>query len=473
MSFKKGASCLNEIELRDLLVILKRKSWIIVLVTLLLLLTCCVLTFCVMEPQYEAFATFVVGVGRPLSHNENFEYSDVLLNEKLVSTYEEIAKSISISDTVVKNLNLNITYEEFAKKVKVVQVENTQVIKIKIRDKDPVLAARIANEFSKNFLTHIMAIMKMENVQILDRAKVPVKPISPRPALYLAISGLLGVFSSVFMILIYQYFDTSIKTPKDVENNLGLPVIGRVFTFTKGKDEGNRGVILQAGTWSPIAEAIRGLRANIQFLSASKNIKTIVITSAGIGEGKSTISAGLAVSVAQVNKKVLLIDCDLRRPALHTYFGGSNDTGITNYLSEDVAYRDLIQYGKTDYLYFLPSGPIPPNPAELLASYKFEIFLKDIVQEYDMVIMDSPPIGLVTDAAVLSTVSDGVIFVCSVKQCTIEAAKYALSLIRDVNARVLGVVLNKIPLKESPYYKHRKYSYYGNIHYRVFKREEG
>ena len=223
---------------------------------------------------------------------------------------------------------------------------------------------------------------------------------------------------------------------------------------------GNIGILASINPKSPSAEAYRILRTNIQFTNIDKTIKSIVITSPGPGEGKSTIIVNLAVAMAHNNKRVLLIDTDLRKPNIHTFFGLDNSKGVTNVLSEDIEYAKVIQHTDIGKLYILASGPIPPNPSELLGSHKIKSLLNDVKEEYDMVLFDSPPVCLVTDAAVLSTIVDGVILVCASGQTTIENAKNAKALLNKVNANILGVVLNKVAMKNGYYNKICEYYTY-------------
>lgn len=222
-----------------------------------------------------------------------------------------------------------------------------------------------------------------------------------------------------------------------------------------------KNIISNINPKSPSAEAYRILRTNIQFTNIDKTIRSIVITSPGPGEGKTTIIVNLAAAMAQNNKKILLIDGDLRKPCVHTFFGLDNVKGITNILSEDIEHTKIIQYTYIENLHILASGPIPPNPSELLGSQKIKFLLNEIKNEYDMVLFDSPPVCLVTDAAVLSTIVDGVILVCASGQTTIKNAKSAKVLLNNVNANILGVVLNKMAIKVRRYNKTVDYySYY-------------
>ncbi|HCJ58383.1 MAG TPA: capsular biosynthesis protein [Clostridiaceae bacterium] len=222
-----------------------------------------------------------------------------------------------------------------------------------------------------------------------------------------------------------------------------------------------KNIITNINPKSRSAEAYRILRTNIQFANIDKTLKSIVITSPGQGDGKSTVIANLAVAIARNNKKVLLIDADLRKPNVHTFFQVSNTKGLTNLLSEDVEYIRIIESTYVENLDILSSGPIPPNPSELLGSNRIKILLDELKNVYDMVLFDSPPACLVTDAAVLSTIADGVILVCAAGQTTIENAKNAKALLDKVNANIIGVVLNKMATKAGRYNKvDDYYSYY-------------
>lgn len=211
---------------------------------------------------------------------------------------------------------------------------------------------------------------------------------------------------------------------------------------------------------SIVSEAFRTLRTNIQYANIDKNIKIITITSARQREGKSTVSTNLAYSLAESGKRTLLVDCDMRKPMLHKIFKITNLDGLTRYLMGEL--KDDEGFNKVKgnkYLDVLTSGPIPPNPAELLGSNRMKEFLKSVEEYYDYIILDSPPIGLVTDSAILSTISDGTILVLEVGETQTEVAVHATVLLRQVNAKILGVVLNKIPIKGNHRYNYKYYQY--------------
>jgi non-specific protein-tyrosine kinase len=207
---------------------------------------------------------------------------------------------------------------------------------------------------------------------------------------------------------------------------------------------------------SPISEAYRTLRTNLEFSSLDKPIKTMVVTSAGPEEGKSTTLANLAVTIAQGGKRVILADCDLRRPSQHKIFGLENGRGLTTMMVEEEALKDPpLQETGVENLWLLPSGPIPPNPSELLGSRRMEEIIEALLDRADIVLFDAPPVIAVTDAAVLASKVDGVLMVINAGGTKREHAQRAKALLEKVNVRIIGAVLNNVPLDVS---LHRYYA---------------
>lgn len=220
----------------------------------------------------------------------------------------------------------------------------------------------------------------------------------------------------------------------------------------------NRKLITYLNPDSPIAEAYRSLRTNIQFSCIDEPLKTIMVTSSQSGDGKTTTIANLAVAYAQEGKKVLIIDADLRRPALHTIFALSNQHGLTNVLANQCEWQEVVHSTSTEHLFFLGSGPTPPNPSEMLGSKKMNFLMDQLKEHYDIILFDAPPSLIVTDGLILASKCDGVIVVISVGMTKRQQAKKLYASLEHVKARVLGVVLNnkKKKNRDQMYYK-----YYG------------
>ena len=219
---------MEEISLREILFILRKHIKLIVLLLVLAVAISSAVTFFILDKEYSAFTTLMVGKPRDYINENKIEYNELLLNQKLVSTYGELIKTRVVSEKVISNLGLSLSYNTFRSKVNVSLVKDTEIIGITVTDTDPLLAAEIANETAAVFMDTVQEIMKVENVQVIDEAEPSEYPVSPRPMLNLAISAILGLMLGVFLSFLIELLDNTIKTPEDVEKYLGLTVIGSI-----------------------------------------------------------------------------------------------------------------------------------------------------------------------------------------------------------------------------------------------------
>ncbi len=219
---------MEEISVKELFLILGNRKKLILLVTLISIITSGIVSYFILTPQYETFATLMVGKPKDYGGDNQLEYNDLLLNQKLVGTYGQIVKSRLVADEVINQMGLDLTFEEFGQKVNVNLVQDTEIIKIEVTDEKPQVAAAIANITSEVFMKTVKEKMKIENIQVIDEAQTPEKPIKPRKKLNMAIAGVLGFMISIFVVFIIEALDNTIKTPEDVDHHLGLPIIGTI-----------------------------------------------------------------------------------------------------------------------------------------------------------------------------------------------------------------------------------------------------
>lgn len=220
---------------------------------------------------------------------------------------------------------------------------------------------------------------------------------------------------------------------------------------------------------SPVSEAYRAIRTNLQFAGAGKQLKTLVFTSAVPSEGKSTTVANLAIVMGQDDKHILLIDCDMRKPVIHRRFGLLN-RGLSNCFAEDLPLKEVIQADVFPNLDVVTSGPVPPNPAELLGSKKMKALLQEAAEAYDYVFLDMPPVLAVTDAALMSSQVDGTVLILGSGDISPDEGKQAKSLLEKVHANILGVILNKVPQHHKSGYYYYYYYYYDEDHHKKRRR---
>ena len=298
------------------------------------------------------------------------------------------------------------------------------------------------------------------NVLVVDKGRIEDKPAKPNRLLIVLMGLVLGTGLAFGYVLIRDYFDNTVKTPEDIQKkNINvLAWIPKIDTFTgRGKLE----FIVANQPKSIPSEAFKALRTRVQFTNIDSDVfKTILITSATPQEGKTVISVNLAGSFAQTGKKVLIVDCDLRKPRMHTIFEANKKPGLVDYLFNQVSLNEIIrQSSMFENLSFVTSGTIPPNPAEILQSKAMLKFLDDMRSMFDMIILDSPPIISVTDSEILSRVADGALLVVKADSTEVELMQHAVELMRNERSPFLGVVLNNFVYKNG-YGSYYKYYYY-------------
>jgi succinoglycan biosynthesis transport protein ExoP len=308
--------------------------------------------------------------------------------------------------------------------------------------------------------------IRPSEIQVLDAAEVPSSPISPRPSRNMTLAALAGLALAFATALGLDQLDSRIKRPEEIMTRLGIPLLG--FVPEVHPTRGQKGPPVSNMEVPPIfREAMRSVRTNVLFSFAEESLKSIVVTSAGIGEGKTVFATNLAIAMAQSSQRVLIIDCDLRRPTLHSVLGINRQPGLSNLLVGKTNATDVIQKTTVPNLWILPSGHRPPNPPELLASDRFDKMMAAFGEHFDWVILDAPPVMPVTDAIVLAQKSTGVLFVVGAERVSRHIARRALEQLTAVNARVAGGILTRVDLDRHAYYYsmyyQQKYSdYYVN-----------
>jgi polysaccharide biosynthesis transport protein len=296
--------------------------------------------------------------------------------------------------------------------------------------------------------TGISGELKASNIRVVDKAEVPGAPFLPRRQQDITTAAFSGLVLALGLVFLFEYLDNRIKSPQELRAQLNVPFLGMVPSI----DVKSSGTLLHDGVPPNFAEAIRGVRTNVLFSSADEGVRLIVVTSAGPGEGKSMFSSNLSVSLAQAGQRVLHVDADMRRPRVHAIFDIAQEPGLSNLLVGDCKPSASIRKTAVHNLCVLPAGMIPPNPAELLGSKRCEEFFATLGQNFDWVILDSPPVLAVADASILANTATGVVFVVGADQTSRQAARAALEQLEAVQAHVIGAVLNRVDLEKNPYY---------------------
>jgi polysaccharide biosynthesis transport protein len=310
--------------------------------------------------------------------------------------------------------------------------------------------------------TGVSTELRATSIRVVDEAETPRGPISPnvRSSTMYGFAG--GLLLAVGLAFFFEYLDNRIKRPEEIKTHLGLPFLGMVPVLS-GKFEG-RAPLMTGAVPANFAEAFRVVRTNIVFSTAEAGSRSVMVTSTRPGEGKTLVASNIAISLAQAGQRVLLIDADLRRPAVHENFGIQAQPGLSNVLVSDAKASEAVRKGSVPGLWILPAGRTPPNPAELLGSQRFKDFLTTLGEHFDWIIVDSPPVMAVADASVVAHTCTGVLFVVGAEMTSRHAAQVALDQLESSRAKFIGAVLNRVDLEgQTYYYSHyyrREYSRY-------------
>lgn len=299
--------------------------------------------------------------------------------------------------------------------------------------------------------------LKSSTARIVDTAEPPRRPVRPNRRRDLTIGFAAALLLAVGLVFTLEMFDTRIKSPDDITRHLHLPTLAMVPVWDSGAlDEAS--MLIDKAAPHNFVEAFRSLRTSILFASADRGAKSLLVSSTAPSEGKTFVSCNLAISLAMIGQRVLLIDADMRRPKIHARFGAERGPGLSDVLVGAVTLAAAIRPGGRPSLDLLPAGTLPPNPPELLGSAAFAEVMTQAMRDYDWVVLDSPPIRAVTDAAVIAHLATAVIFVAGAEMTDLRGARVALERLATAHARVAGVVLNRVRLHHHEYY----YSNYYN-----------
>lgn len=453
---------MEEINIRDFLNYLKKYVLVIVAVALVLIIGVFIYDKSIKKPLYTTYTTIILTKSNEAQTGTTITQNDILLNQKLVETYSKIIKSKLVLEQVISETGVTYTAEELSENVNVEAYENTEMLKISVTDQDPELAASIANSIAQVFSGEIAKIYQINNISVVDVAVTPEEVSNNTLKRDLLLALFISIFGTIGVVFVVYYFDDTVKLTDDLEEEIGMPVVAKVFKSDIGS-KNNRKVELLAQKYpkSVVSESIKTLRTNLQFSSVDEDIKTILITSSIPGEGKSFISANLAISFAQTDKKVLIVDCDMRKGRQHRIFKLSNSKGLSNLLIDDMTnLKDYINKTSVPGVHVITRGTVPPNPSELLNSKKNADLLRVLKAKYDVIIYDGVPCNGLPDSIIMSKLVDKVLIVSSDSMTPKSVLESTKKQLESVNAPVAGDVLNNVNRKNSTYGKY--YGYYGD-----------
>jgi len=540
----------KEVNLSDYVRIIRNRRKILVTFFFTTVFIVTVVSFLV-KPIYRATVTLFIDKESPniltttghiaLRAEDYFTYKEYLQSQK------EIIRSRSIAQKVFKEFRLseNKDYrrvkdpiKKFLKTIEVNMVRDTRLLLLSVDNKDPDLAADIANRISEIYVlrnlsyitknevlnllkneflklkarfneyskiykhkhpkmvrlqqeiaqmifrikqekdqvsdydieevpltamyssSSILSGLKANNISIQDQAQAPILPESPKKRLNILMSMIVGLLGGVGLVFLFEYLDDTIKIADDIERLVRWPFLGNILNFKENPQilEKERDFIVHVKSKDSISESYRAIRTSVLFsITEEHPFKSIVLTSPGPQEGKSMTMCNLGIALAQNRNRVLLVDADMRKPRLHSTFKMRNKIGLSNFLSGQSEFKEIVQKTFIDNIFLACSGLMPPDPSELISSRKMNEFVDIAKESFDFILFDTPPMTVVTDAAILSKAVDGAIIVLESGRTSRRTLPRMEHTLKEAKARVIGVILNKVSITSTDYQYHSLY----------------
>lgn len=477
-----------EIDVQRLAKVLLNKAWLIALVAIICAAATFMATLLFITPTYQSSVMFYVN-NSPLSLDsikDTLSSSDISASRGLVKSYIIILNTRETLNEVIDYAEVDRSVGELRGMISAEPVESTEIFRVTVTSPDPYEAETIAEAIAYNLPNRIDSIITGTSSKVVDSAVVASKPSAPNYVLNTVVGFLVGLVAVVAIVIIAEILDVTIRDEEDITRSAKYPVLAAVpdmeyhskggyyrksSPYEKATPDRAKTILLGKGINFAAAEAYKLLRTKLQFSFADdRECHIIGVSSAMTGEGKSLTAVNLSYSMSQLGKRVLLIDCDMRRPSIAEKLPVPKAPGLSDYLSGQVRGSNLIKFCGLEEdesaFHVIPAGRIPPNPMELLSSNKMEKTLNNLRENYDYIILDLPPVGEVGDALAVAKLTDGLLLVVRQDYCNRIALSSAIRQFEFVNTKILGVAYNCA--KESGSGYKRYYKKYGKGYYKSY-----
>lgn len=476
----------STISIKDLVLLFWNHLWILILSLVVGAGAAYAYTTLAVDPQYSSHISMYVQTYTGITNDQENAYNDISKSKQLINTYIQVLKDDAVMESVGKELckkfdekiisesfsmaDGNIRPASLTSCISITTVTDTSAITISATTKNAELSAAICNELCRQANHFTDKAIGVGEINSIDTAKVYPNPVSPNKVKNTAIGGLALMMLAALIIFLIDFFDNTVKDSEVLSVRYKKAILGEIDDIATSKSKKNsadRISLLNDDVPFNVVESYKAMRTNIGFAISTSDKKALVVSSANPGEGKSTTAANIAITMADEGQNVLLIDADMRKPVQHKIFGVKNDKGLSSVLSKMKNTEDCIQKTDVSNLNVLTSGPIPPNPSELLSSERTAKLLEKMSSEYDVIVIDSPPINVVSDTLNLSQSVAGLLTVVRCGYTAVDDIKELMVKTELAHMDMLGFVLTRVKRKNNGrYYKrYGKYHYYKNYSY--------
>ena len=470
--------------IKDIISLLLSKLWLLIVVTIIGGAAAFCFSKFVLPLKYSSHISMYVQSYTGISENANLQ-NNISNSKQLVNTYMEVLKDDAVMNavgerlmeqfdeyTLSNNFGLvdgKISPSSIRNCISITSVTDTSAITVVSITKNAEVSAAVCNDLKEVAPEYVEEAVGVGQINTIDIAKVYNTPVAPNMKKNAALGAFAALALACMVIFVIDFFDNTVKDTDAVGKEFKKPIIGEIASFgtekkNKNTDKDDHVKLTDKDVPFNVVESYKSIRTNVSFALSTVDKKVFAVSSANPGEGKSTTSANIAIALAQGGNKILLIDADMRKAVQHKIFGLKNKKGLSSAISKMAKLEECIQKNVMDNLDVMTSGPVPPNPSELLASENMGAILEELSKEYSMILIDTPPVNVVTDGMELAKYISGIIVVLRYGRTTTEDIDDAIKKIEFAKMNMLGFIMNDVKSKRSGYYS--KYKYKDKYYYK-------
>lgn len=470
--------------IKDIISLLLSKLWLLIVVTIIGGAAAFCFSKFVLPLKYSSHISMYVQSYTGISENANLQ-NNISNSKQLVNTYMEVLKDDAVMNAVGERLKEQfdeytlsnnfglvdgkISPSSIRNCISITSVTDTSAITVVSTTKNAEVSAAVCNDLKEVAPEYVEEAVGVGQINTIDIAKVYNTPVAPNMKKNAALGAFAALALACMVIFVIDFFDNTVKDTDAVGKEFKKPIIGEIASFgtekkNKNTDKDEHVKLTDKDVPFNVVESYKSIRTNVSFALSTVDKKVFAVSSPNPGEGKSTTSANIAIALAQGGNKILLIDADMRKAVQHKIFGLKNKKGLSSAISKMAKLEECIQKNVMDNLDVMTAGPVPPNPSELLASENMGAILEELSKEYSMILIDTPPVNVVTDGMELAKYISGIIVVLRYGRTTTEDIDDAIKKIEFAKMNMLGFIMNDVKSKRSGYYS--KYKYKDKYYYK-------